>query len=192
MSIARAKPWTLEEFLSWTGHQEERFEFDGLEPVAMTGGSARHSRITLNVHAALGPRLRGTPCSSFGPDLGVRTIGNAVRYPDVLVTCTKFPGTDRLAPGVVVVFDVVSPDSGRRDRIEKVREYAAVASIRRYIILESASAGLQMFHRQRADESWSATTLTGDDTLHLPDIGVEIPVAEFYEGIDFTEATAGE
>ena len=39
-----------------------------------------------------------------------RIIGEGVRFPDALITCTKFPGTERLAPDVVVVFEVLSPE----------------------------------------------------------------------------------
>jgi Uma2 family endonuclease len=192
MSVALTKPWTVEQFLSWAASQEGRHEFDGQQPVAMTGGSANHNRITLNIHNALRSRLRGTPCASFGPDLGVMTIGSIIRYPDALITCTKFAGTERIAPDVVVVFEVLSPDSGRRDRIEKVREYAAVASILYYIIVESSSSGLLILPRQRGDDPFTALTLTSEDTLILPEIDVQVPVAEFYEDVDFTDATRRE
>jgi hypothetical protein len=33
---------TLAEFLAWEESQEFRWEFDGFEPVAMTGGIFRH------------------------------------------------------------------------------------------------------------------------------------------------------
>jgi Uma2 family endonuclease len=152
MNVALQRPWTIEQFLDWAGAQEGRFEFDGIRPVAMTGGNAGHSRVITNIHAALRSRLRGTRCAYYGPDLGVQTIGSSVRYPDALVTCTKFPRTDRLAPDVRVVFQALSPTSGRTDRIEKLREYAAVPSIRRYVILETMSAGLLVLHRQHADD----------------------------------------
>ena len=192
MNVALPKLWTVEDFFSWAETKEERYEFDGFQPVAMVGGNATHNRITTNIHAALRFRLRGTNCSFYGPDLGVQTIGAAVRYPDALITCTKFPGTDRLAPDVRVVFEVLSPSSGRSDRIEKVREYAAVPSVRRYVILEAKFAGLLVLHRQRADDPWTAQALTGDDVLDLPEIGSQIPVAEFYEDVDFTGATTSE
>jgi Uma2 family endonuclease len=190
MNVALQRPWTIEQFLSWASAQDGRYEFDGIQPVAMTGGNANHSRITMNVHAALRSRLRGSPCAYYGPDLGVQTIGSKVRYPDALITCTKFPGTDQLAPDVQIVFEVLSPSSGRVDRIEKVREYAAVPSIRHYVILETRSAGLLVLHRQNADDAWTATALTTDDTLSLPEIGIEIPVTEFYEDVDFTATLA--
>jgi len=190
MNVALTKTWTVEQFLSWAAKQEGRYEFDGEQPVAMTGGTARHNRITGNIHAALRTRLRGSPCSYFGPDLGVRTSGEKVRYPDALITCTKFPDTERLAPDVVVVFEVLSSDSGRRDRIEKVREYAAVESIRRYVVVESSISGLLVLHRRHGDAAFTALTLTGEDTLTLPEIGIEVPVAEVYEDVDFADAAS--
>jgi Uma2 family endonuclease len=134
----------------------------------------------------------GTGCEPLGPDAGVATVGNAVRYPDALVTHTKGPGTDRLIPGVVVVFEVLSPTSGRVDRIEKLLEYRMVPSIRRYVILEYASAGMTVYARAAGDAPWTATALTGDDVLSMPEIGIEVPVAEFYEGTDAAGAATGE
>lgn len=192
MNVALTYPWTAEQFLDWVGTQEGRYEFDGIRPVAMPAGTSDHNRIAHNIYAALRSRLRGTRCSYFGPDLGVKTTGENVRFPDALITCTKFPGTDRLAPDVVVVFEVLSPDAGRRDRIEKAREYAAVGSIRRYVIVESASAGLVVLHRKQGEAAFVELTLTGEDTLALPEVGVSVPVAEFYEDVDFVDTGTSE
>lgn len=191
MNVALRKPrMTREEFFDWAEAQNERYEFDGFQPVAMTGGSIRHSQMTLNIHFALRTRLRGSPCRSLGPDAGVATVGDAVRYPDALVTCTKAPDEARVVPGVVVVFEVLSPASGRTDRIDKLREYRAVASIRRYVILEHASIGLTVFERASGDDPWTATALTADDLLQVPEIGIEIPVAEFYENVELSSAVS--
>jgi hypothetical protein len=70
------------------------------------------------------------------------------------------------------------------DRIVKLREYAAVDSIRRYVIVELASAGLTVNERQAAGQRWTVTPATADDLLLLPEIGIEIPVTELYEGVD--------
>ena len=39
MNVALRKPMTLEAFLAWEERQELRYEFDGFQPVAMTGGT---------------------------------------------------------------------------------------------------------------------------------------------------------
>jgi len=188
MNVALQKPWTPERFLAWAEAQEDRYEFDGIRPVAMTGGNQNHDRITVNIATALRARLRGKPCSNHGPNLGVRTIGSAIRYPDAFITCTKFPGTDKIAPNVVVVFEVLSPTSGAIDRITKVREYEAVPSILRYVIVESVTAGLQVLHRSNGEAPWTVHALTKDDVLALPEVGMDISVAEFYEDVEFEAA----
>ena len=190
MNVALRNPlMSREQFLDWASAREERYEFDGFQPVAMTGGTARHNIIALNIHFALRTRLTGGGCRPLGPDSGIATIDDAIRYPDALVTCTKFADTERLVPGVVVVFEVLSPTSGRIDRIVKVREYHAVPTIRRYVILEYASMGLTVFTRESAEAPWTATTLTAEDMLQMSEIGIEIPVAELYEGTDVPRAT---
>jgi Uma2 family endonuclease len=190
MSVALEKPWTAEKFLAWAATQEQRHEFDGLRPLAMTGGNARHSRITGNIHAALRSRLRGTPCAYYGPDLAVRTEGEKIRSPDALITCTKFPDTDLIAPDPVVIFEVLSANSGRTDRIDKVREYALIPSMRRYVIVETKFPGLLVLHRQSAEDAWTASPLTGEDMLAIPEVSLTIPVSELYETVDFEQAEA--
>jgi Uma2 family endonuclease len=175
---------TREEFLDWAATQEVRYEFDGFQPVAMTGGTVNHSQINQNIYGALRPRLKGTGCRVLGPDAGVATIGDAVRYPDALVTCTRSPGTDRIVPGVVVVFEVLSPTFGRTDRFDKLLEYQAVPSILRYVILEHTSAALAVHSRVKGNDPWIATALVDGDVLRMPEIGIEVPIAEFYEDTD--------
>ena len=46
-------------FLAWEERQELRYEFDGIRPVAMTGGTFAHSVVQSNLMIALGNALRG-------------------------------------------------------------------------------------------------------------------------------------
>ena len=84
-----------------------------------------------------------------------------------------------------MVFEVISPTFGRTDRIVRVREHAAVPSILRDVIVESASIGLTVLERQTGNQKWTVTTRMADDLLPLPEIGIEILVAQLYEGVDF-------
>jgi Uma2 family endonuclease len=182
MSIALRKPvMSREEFFDWADTQEAPYEFDGFQPVAMTGGTIRHNLIIKNITSALDSRLQGG-CRSLGPEAGLRTLGDAIRYPDALVTCAQFDDMAREVPGVVAVFEVLSPRSGHTDRIIKLREYRAVPSVRHYVIVEHASAALTFHTRTAGDADWTATALTAADTLPLPEIGIDIPVAEFFVG----------
>lgn len=190
--VRRTAHMTRDAFLTWAEVQSMRYEFDGFEPVAMTGGTRDHSQICQNIYAALRSGLKGTDCIPLGPDAGVATIGDAVRYPDALVTCTKGPGTDRLVPGVVVVFEVLSPSSSRIDRIDKLLEYRSVSTIRRYVILEHGSVAMTVYARARSEDPWTATALTEGDVLSMPEIGIDVSIAEFYEGTDLGGSALGE
>jgi Uma2 family endonuclease len=186
MNVAIRHPvMTRAQFFLWAETQEERYEFDGSAPVAMGGGTNRHSRIVINILVALANRLRGSGCEPFGPEAGLSTIGDTVRYPDAMITCTKTPGEDRLVPGVVVVFEVLSPTSGPIDRVVKLREYQAVPSIRRYLVVESAAPVITVFERAEADQAWTATALAAGDVLHIPEVGIAVPVDDLYENVEF-------
>lgn len=193
MSTALRVPrMTREQFLDWVATQEGRWEFDGFEPVAMTGGTRNHDRICQNIYFALRSRLRGGPCEVLGPTAGVAVGEDAVRYPDALVTCTRGPGTDRLMPNPLIVFEVISPTSSRIDRIVKLREYRGVPSIRRYVIVESTSAALTLHARPDGESPWTTTALTGGEILPLPEIGLELPVSELFEGVELEEGEVKE
>jgi hypothetical protein len=66
MSLALRKPITLADFLLWEQRQPLRYEFDGVDPVAMTGGTRAHADIQANLATALRTRLRGNPAGSMG------------------------------------------------------------------------------------------------------------------------------
>jgi Uma2 family endonuclease len=189
MKVALNPPkMTREQFFPWAQAQNGRCEFDGVGPVAMVGGTINHNQIGLNIHRALYARLKGGTCRPLGPDAGVATIGDAIRYPDALIACGPTPGDALIVPGVVVVFEVVSPSSSRTDRIVKVREYQAVSSILRYLIVESATIGVTVLARASGDLPWIATTLTTGDDLQIPEVGIEIRVDDLYEAVDFPDS----
>ena len=183
MNVALRRAMTQDEFFAWAEAQEGRYEFDGFQPIAMTGGSIDHNQIGLNAHVALRSRLR-EPCRPLGPDAGVATVGTTIRFPDALVTCSKQAGTATTVEGTMIVFEVVSPGTSRVDRFDKVREYHAVASIKRYVIVEQTTTAMSVHFRSDA-EPWQIEVLTEGDTLRLPEVGIEIPVAEFYVNVIF-------
>ena len=45
MNVALRKPMSLAEFLEWERRQPVRYEFDGVAPQAMTGGTTGHADI---------------------------------------------------------------------------------------------------------------------------------------------------
>lgn len=177
MSAFAKQPMSLEEFLAWERDQEFRFEFDGFEPVAMTGGTVEHSEIATNLVESLRRRLRGGPCRAFRSDLKI-IVNGRVRYPDAVVTCTPAPRGADVVPEPVVVFEVISASTAGIDRIAKNGDYRATPSIRHYVMLEQTSQAATVFSRDGAD--WTGRLLTGDAVLTFPELGIEVPLREAY------------
>jgi hypothetical protein len=60
--------------------------------------------------------------------------------------------------------------------------------VRRYVILESTGVGLTILHRHAATAPWTADTLVSrQDALAMPELGIELPLAECYAGIVFDD-----
>ena len=183
MNLALRKPMTLAEFLEWEERQPMRYEFDGVGPVAMTGGTVGHADIEANLAAALRTRLRGKPCRFYGSDLKFQVADGQVRYPDGMVVCSPIDRTATVVYDPVVVFEVLSPSTARDDRIVKAREYQATPSVQRYVMLEQDGVSATVY--ARSGETWTHEILIADSVLTLPEIGVELPLAELYEGVVF-------
>ena len=184
MGVAVQKGMTLAEVLDWEGGQELRYEFDGFQPVAMTG--ARDMR-RLAFFCAFPPTMRRGRCRLWGPTAKIEVQGH-IRYPDAYVSCTPVSPIATIIPGPVVVFEVLSPSTSRTDRIEKLREYQATPSIQRYVILEQDSVAAMVFVRHGDD--WTGTALTEVDTLRMPEIGIELELVEIYADADFGHVAA--
>lgn len=180
---------TLDEFLAWEERQELRYEFDGFGPVAMTGGTFEHDRISLNLAASLVPRLRGKPCRPCGSNLKIKVMGR-IRYPDAYVACSPPVRGSTVTDDPVVIFEVLSRGTARVDRVEKNREYRATPSVTHYVMIEQESIAVTVLERR--GEEWLHILLVEGESLCFPGIGVEIPLAELYEGIEFTAPAADE
>src|SRR5580704_1302938 len=62
-ATTRVPAMTRDQFFDWAETQGARYEFDGFQPVAMTGGNLNHNRIAFNIHTALRGRLKGSVTS---------------------------------------------------------------------------------------------------------------------------------
>ncbi len=183
MNRALREPMTLAEFLEWEERQPLRYEFDGVGPVAMKGGTYGHSTIQRNLAIAIGGRLRGKPCQFQSSELKFQVADGHVRYPDGMVVCSPVDRTATAVRDPVVVFEVLSPSTTRCDRLVKAHEYQATPSVRRYVMLEQDGVGATVY--ARSGDTWTHDILIADSLLSLPEIGVEQPLAELYDGLDF-------
>lgn len=180
LGAALQKPMSLDEFRAWAEQQELRWEFDGFEPVAMTGGTVAHGQIQLNILRRLGDRLDGKTCRVFGSELSILVAGS-IRYPDAFVTCEPVADDATVVTEPVVIFEILSPSTATNDFGVKNREYRDTPSVQHYVLLEQGHQAATVFSRM--GEKWMGIVVTGDEILALPEIGIELPLEELYRGI---------
>lgn len=181
MNVALRRPvMSLEEFQAWEGVQEDRWEFDGYEPQAMVGGTVAHNQIIGAVMLAVRQQLKA-PCRVYHEAMRLR-LAHTIRYPDLMVACTPVANDATEITDPVVVIEVLSASTFKTDRIAKNREYEATPSIRRYVLLEQDAIAAEVYTRD--GDRWVRSTVTGDGLLAMPEIGVEMQLADAYAGLE--------
>ncbi len=180
MAKAHPQPWTVEEFLAFEAEEPERYEFVGGVIRMMTGGSAAHSAIKLNIALALRTALGSGPCRPYVNDLKVVTE-TAVMYPDVVVTCAPLAPDDDRVPEPAVVVEVLSPITERHDRIAKWREYQRIGSLRHFVVVEQKERRIEVYTRTQS--GWElATVEPPGDTVLLKAIDARLSLEAIYQG----------
>lgn len=170
-------PATIAEFLNWECRQPIRYEWDGVQAVAMVGGSFAHTEIASRLYDALRPALRGGPCTVVRPDLKVLTKrGTRARYPDLVVTCAPIQPSDSEVPEPLLIVEVLSETTAAADRGAKRAEYAALPSQRRYVMLAQDEAVALVCERS---EGLAERVVQG--VLDIPELGLSVPMAQIYE-----------
>lgn len=181
MDTVLDRQWTTETFLAWEDRQEGKYEFDGFKVIPMTGGSVAHQVIVFNLCVLLARLLTGTSFRALH-EMRMR-IGQQIRYPDVLICPASTPQTQRTLTDASVVFEVLSDDTAAIDRVEKLRDYAEVPTLKYYVMLEQASRGVIIC--QRATGGTWITSAQTQGALELPGVDLVLPLDDIYQGLSF-------
>ncbi|MBM4367702.1 MAG: Uma2 family endonuclease [Deltaproteobacteria bacterium] len=187
MSTARALRYSEAEYLAMEETAVERHEFINGEILAMAGASLGHELAVGNLARALGNHLAGRPCRVFGSNLRLRVSETGLyTYPDVTVVCgapevapTRPPSL--LNPSLVV--EILSDSTEAYDRGAKWHHYRRLASLRAYLLVNTAARRLELYTRN-ADESWTLTVVDEAGELAIPSLDVRLPLSEVYAGFE--------
>jgi Uma2 family endonuclease len=193
MSTAQQiRRYTPDEYYRLEAHADHRSGYYDGEVFAMAGGGARHSQICANILGHLWSKLKGAPCVPFASNLKLRVNATGLRtYPDVSVYC----GPRELDPddparqtyvNPAVLAEVLSPSTEQYDRGTKSVHYRRIETLKIILLASQDEAHVESLVREQ-DGSWSLREYEGmDNVLPLDAIGVELPLAAIYQGVNFT------
>jgi Uma2 family endonuclease len=146
-------PMSYEEYLAWAT-EDVRAEWVNGEAIVFMPALTRHVDLTGFFYRLLAAFVDLFGLGRVYPgDLEMRLPSGEARVPDVVVVLREHLGRvsgQRLDGPADLVIELVSEDSVERDRVEKVRAYAA-AGIPEYLIVE-AREGREGVEVYRLDE----------------------------------------
>jgi Uma2 family endonuclease len=175
-------PMTRDEFLAWVDQQPSgRFErIDGVV-VAMAPERASHNRRKRAAREALQRAVDKAglaPCEAFADGMAVQ-VENSDFEPDALLRCgPPLPGDATRVSDPLVLVEVLSPDSGTRDRAIKLRAYFRLPSVRHYLIVWPDEPRIVRHSRTTDDQIATQVFMAGEIGLDPP--GIMVAVEEFY------------
>lgn len=179
--------WTANEFVEWMSGPsapEGRWELVGGVPVRMMVNVRwGHSAAVGNIMRHLGNRLAGKPCRAHSESFAFETGDDQIRYPDVLVSCTKDTIRDTRARDVKVVIEVLSDGMRTFDKSMKLLEYQTVPSVAHILFAETGL--VEVTHFVRHGDEWRRHDYGQfEDWVALEAVDAGFTLRELYEDID--------
>ncbi len=189
MSAApKLTPISVEDYLAGELVSPVKHEYVAGVVYAMAGARNVHNTIATNALVALGSRLRGRRCRPFNPDTKIRVrLPSHVRfyYPDASVVCDQNPPDDSFQDNPVVIVEVLSRATRRIDGGEKKDAYLTIPTLAVYLLVEQESAAAVAF--RRTEQGFVREVYAGRSAvIPLPEVEAELPLAEIYEGAEFS------
>jgi len=154
----------------------------------MAGARNVHNIIAGNVFGSLHARLRVRRCRPFNSDTQIRVrLPTHVRfyYPDVSVICQPNPQNDSFQDEPAAIFEVLSRATRRIDEGEKRDAYLTIPSLSVYVLIEQESARI-VAYRRSLDGFVPEVYQGRSGVLPLPEIETELPLAEIFDGVEFS------
>lgn len=170
-----------------------RHEFYYGEITEMPGGTFEHGNIGVDFLVALAFLLHAikSDCEVHWPDQKIYIEPGVFYYPDFSVVCGS-PQVyfDESLRNPIVIVEVLSESTKKKDRDEKKREYQRIPSLRHYILVEQNTPRIENYEKNAVTGLWriTPTIVKGlDEVLTLSALNVSVPLAEIYRRASFAD-----
>ena len=188
MSLQPKHNLSFEEWLeAERASAEGRSEYVDGEVFAMTGASAEHNTIVMNIGRELSIQLKGRPCQVYANDMKVLIrSANAGKYPDLVAFCGEPELLDGrrdvlLNPSLLV--EVLSDSTEAYDRGDKFALYRQIPSLREYLLVSQGRVLVELFTRGDDGRWVLADYRSLNDRVPLPSLDCTLDLAEIYDKV---------
>ena len=168
---------------------QERYEYLDGTVVSMAGGTDVHNQIVGNAAYALRNFYRPRGCRVFTETVKLELLKERrYVYPDVMVNCSdRDKASHRLKREPVLIIEVLSESTEKKDLKDKVEFYQNIPSLRAYLIVEQTEYWVRVYERDE-EGKWLPHRFVNQlsDPLTLRS-GWSISLSELYADVEISE-----
>jgi Uma2 family endonuclease len=190
MSALPVPKISVEEYLALDRAADVPSEYHDGEMFPVQAVSLQHSIIGVKTGRCLDRQLEKTACHVAGSGLRVRVSPTKFVTPDLLIFCGKPALTDEHHDTLTnpkVIVEILSDTTADYDFGHKFMLYRKLASFEEYVLIAQDRPRVETF-RKTAQNRWVLTTYEGLDAVApLETLGISLPLAELYEGVELPE-----
>lgn len=149
---------------------------------AMAGASDNHNKISGNIFFELKSSLKekGSPCVTYMAEMRLKQ-GSKYYYPDVMVVCSADNKDKYTKTAPVILVEVLSDSTRRKDLTTKRFYYQNISSLKEYVLIEQDKAEIQVCRKK---DHWQPYYYYLGEEITFESIGVTISVEDIYYQVD--------
>ena len=148
--------------------------------VDMAGGSVARAALCARIATLVNVAVGDSPCMAYSSDARMKLAEKQYLYPDVMISCGQEAGSMLTNP--IVVIEVLSPTTEKRDRGAKFKAYQALPSVQEYMLIGSEYKSIEVHRRE--GNFWRQYHYQEGDLVELASIGVSFPFDDVYRRIN--------
>lgn len=152
---------------------------------AMAGASKNHERVSAKLMQIFANHLDGTRCEPFASDIKVK-VAEDFFYPDVMVVCDDKTDNEYYTDSPLIIVEVLSKSTRRKDQALKRRAYQSLSSLQEYVLIEQDFVEVEVC---RKSQHWQSEHYFLGDEVRFESIDLTVPVELIYSRVVNEEMT---
>jgi len=180
-AVLKDNPISVEDYLQGELISDIKHEYIDGYVYAMAGASTNHGRIASNVAGELRQHLKNLPCDVLIADFKVNVNRHKFFYPDVVVICDSNNGDVYYTEKPLLIVEVLSNSTQRKDRTLKRLAYQSLPSLQEYVLIEQDFVDVEV---SRRSVNWDSHHYFLGDEVYFESLDLKLLVTEIYRRVD--------
>lgn len=189
MQVTEQRYYTPEEYLKLEEAADYKSEYIDGKIIPMSGGTANHNRISLNLGSALNFAFRQQNYEVFAVDLRLWIPQKRIyTYPDVMIVAGEpayFNNRTDMITNPQVIVEVLSKSTKGYDREDKFEAYRTISPFQEYLLIDQNRIHVEQFSKI-GKKQWTLREYDEEDeAIALATVPFEISLQDLYNKVNF-------